>query len=953
MYHHSRRYIGFLLSVCGFGLLWAITAQAGLHPSYSAKAEIDTVEFYNTHSYDRSVPNPNDYLQYPVGKWPARYHEFVLYFQELAAFSDRLRIETHETTHEGRTLYNLFISSPENIRNLEAHREQMDKLADPRAGLSNSALSEALAGQPAFAWLGYSIHGDEISGSDAAIRLAYHLAAANDSATLHLLDNVIIIIDPCENPDGRERYLSMLETYKSHVPNYDSRSAQHGGVWPWGRANHYLFDLNRDWILLTQPETKGRVRTILEYHPVMVVDGHEMGSNATFLFSPPRQPINYNTPENVMKWYSIFRDDQAQAFDERGWPYYTGEWNEQWYIGYGSAWPTFFGTVGILYEQAGVDGQVVRQRDNYLLSYHEAINHQFTSSIANLQTVANNREELLRDYRSARNNIVTRGERSNLTFIFVPDEDELKMQRLISSLLTQGIEVHRAAEEFPVGDVTDIYQKKHSMKRFPAGTYLVSTAQPQGALAKAMLEFDLHLKPEFLEEERRELEKHGDTRMYEVSAWCVPMAYDVDAYMTTSRISVQQEPVTGPTATGGRVIDPGAQYGFIVDMQGEKTYRMLNGLFGEHVTVYASEKAFTIEGRRYRPGALVLRRRGNPDDLPNILTRLARETGVDVHGVNTGLSTEGSHLGAPTFRLLQQPKVAILTGAPLSFTSVGSLWFTIDRELEIPHSLLHMDEFMWTDISPYNVLVFPSAWGSGLQDRLGKRGKQKLEEWVEDGGTLILMGSSATWAADTSVALTQVRLKRQVLDKLEDYARALERELAAEDPEVDTMALWHPEEIEAEKSADEEAARQKKGQKEDAEELDKWQRRFRPGGVILRADVDTEHWLAFGMKERVPTMIWGSQAYLSKEPVATVARLTPEADKLRMSGLLWPEARERWAGTAYTTRERKGKGQIVIFAGDPNMRAYWYGTRKMFVNAVLYGPGFTSGFEPYSEESPE
>ncbi len=925
----------------------SMSVKAELHPSYSSKAVIDTVPFYDTSTYDQTVPKPNDYFTEPFGSWPSRYYEIRSYLKALADNSDRVLIEQHGTTHEGRTLVHLVISTPENIRNLDSLRTHMDKIAEP----ANTITDSDLESQPAFAWLAYSIHGDEMSGSDAAVAMAYHLAAANDSATLHLLENVVIIIDPCENPDGRERYLSMLQTYKSYVPNYDAQSLQHSGVWPWGRTNHYLFDLNRDWILLTQPETIGRVKTILKYHPVLGVDAHEMGAYATYLFSPPREPINYNTPDNVMKWYEVFRNDQARAFDEHGWSYYTGEWNEQWYIGYGSAWPTFFGTVGILYEQAGVDGGMVKQRDDYILTYHESVNHQFTSSLANLQTVANNRVALLRDYHNARQAIVNKGKKNGLTFLFVPDDDQVKMNRFIRSLIEQDIKVYKATEKFTVSSATDIYHTTYSSKQFPAGTYIVSTAQPQGALAKAILEFDLHLKKSFLEEERRELEKGRGSRMYEISAWSVPMGYNLDAYYTKSRIQVAQEPVTTLTEPTGQLTNSSARYGFLIDMEGELTYRILNSLFARGLYVYVSEKPFTVEGRAYKAGTLLLRKRGNPDNLPDILTRLAQEVGINVFGVNTGLSTKGSQLGAPTFRLLKQPKVALVFGSPFGNTSVGSMWFTIDKQLEMPHSLVSSNELLYTDLSPYNVLIVPSSWG-GLHQVLGKQGKQKLSEWVKNGGVLILSGSSAAWAADTMTALSQVRLKRQMIDKLDKYSRILERELAADSPVVDTMELWHPEKIPAEEqpAREDKAGGMGKMSKDEMQEYDRWQQRFYPRGVILAADIDTEDWLAFGLKKRMPVMSYTRNAFLAGESVKTVARLTPEETKLRLSGLLWPEARQRWAGTAYVTRERHGKGQIIMFAGEPFMRAYWYGTRQMFVNALLYGPGFTQGGAPYEKQ---
>ncbi|MCP4569564.1 MAG: hypothetical protein GY841_18460 [FCB group bacterium] len=918
------------------------TVIAGANPSYSAKAAVDTMPFYANGDYDPAIPRPDDFFENHIGQWPLRYHELIDYLKAVEAASDRIAVEIHGETHEGRPLFNVFVSSPERLGNRIELKEDLDRLADPRLVANSAELDGLIAGLPAVAWLGYNIHGDEVSGTDAAIRLVYQLAADRTEATRDLLDKLFIIIDPCENPDGRERYLSMLETYKSHVPNYDARSMQHDGVWPWGRANHYLFDLNRDWILLTQPETKGKTKTILTWHPQLVVDAHEMGSNSNFLFSPPNEPINHNIPNNVLKWYKAFSRDQAAAFDERGWPYYTGEWYEQWYPGYGSSWPTYHGAVGILYEQAGTSGLSVKQRDEYILTFHEAINHQFTSSLANLTTAAGNREALLRDYHQARKNIIAEGEKSGLQYLIVPDGDRIKTRRFFESIISQGIIVERAKGDFTVPVCTDIYLDSHKSKNFPTGTYIINTAQPLGALIKGALEFDPRLSYDFLKKERREIEKFGDSKLYEVSTWSVPLAYDMDAYYTTSGFKIETETVTEVLSGEGRLANPEARFGYVIDMEGEKTFLALTRIYSEELIVYCATKPFTLEGHSYHPGALVLRVRGNSKNLPTIMKNIVNEIGIDIYGVNTGLSTDGSQLGAGTFRLLSEPRIALVTGTPMDFGSVGSLWFTIDRELELPHSLIAATGLGQANLAPFNVLVLPSAWGNSFADMAGPVAKKKLADWVADGGTLICTGQSAVWAADSSTGLSQTRLKRQALDKLDKYELGLSRERQAEAPEVDTLALWYPEKVKKTKKSE----KAPKTDLKELEEIDKWQRKFRPGGVIMRADVDTEDWLAFGMKKRVPVMVYTRHALLANPPVKATARFADEND-LRMSGLLWPEARSRWAATAYATHERKGGGQIVLFATDPNMRAYFHGTRKMLATAILYGPGMAGAYPPY------
>jgi len=908
-------------------------AVTGVNPSYSEHVTPDTVPFYTGGDYDPSIPAPNDHLRHMVGQWPLRHGEMARYLEVLAAASDRVSLESYGESYEGRRLYNVFVGSPENLARRGQIRKGMALLADPERIASPRVRDSLISALPSVVWLGYTVHGDELAPCDAAVQLLYHLAAARDEATRLFLDSLLIIIDPLQNPDGRDRFVAMLDQYRSLVPNYDRRSLHHRGVFPWGRANHYLFDLNRDAILLRQQESVGRVATISAWHPQLVVDAHGMGHNDTHLFSPPDDPVHPGIPPSVMKWYDVFAADNARAFDARGWPYYTGEWHDAWYPGYGSQWSTFGGAVGILYETARVGGSSLRQSSGYLLTYHEAVNKIFASSLANLTTAARHRTALLTDYHDTRRRTIERGRESGLTFVFAPTDDDTKLRRFIEALMIAGIRVERATADFRVAKVTDVYGRTIRSKAFPAGSFLVREAQPEGALAKAILEFDPRLDIDVLRNERKALEKRGETEMYETSTWSLPLAYGLDAHWTTEFPRISVERVTTLLPNPGKLHNPGAQFAFIADMAGEKTYLLLNRLFADGISVYGSEKAFTVEEHLFKPGALVIRKRGNPDNVADLLADYAGSIGIDVYGVNTGLSSEGSLLGAPTFSLLRPTRAAIVSGPGMSYTSFGTIWFTLDRELQMPLSILEPWDLGEMDLSIYNVLILPSSWGP-LDRSLHPAATGKLSAWVEGGGTLIAVRQSAAWAADTARAFSQVRLKSQVLDQLSLYQTGLEREQQAEKPLIDTLALWHPEKVPPGEVEEKPSLPGGKA----ARQEDEWQRKFSPQGVYMQVNLDLEHWLAFGMTDRAPAFMDTRDAFMAMEPDTTVGRLAGE-NQLRVSGLLWPEARKRWANTAYLTRESKGRGQVILFAGEPDYRAYHYGTRQLLLNAILYGPG--------------
>src|SRR5262245_49258391 len=391
--------------------------------------------------YDTSIPTPDSVLGFELGERPARYDEVLRFAEALAAASPRVNLERYARSHEGRDLMLLVISSEANLGRLDAIRSDVAALADPRVPLGGSALAAKAKSTPAIAYMAYGIHGDELSSTDAAIRLAYELAAGETDDVKQLRDRLVVLIDPTENPDGRERILAMGTSYKGQVANPDPEALSHSGVWPWGRGNHYLFDLNRDWFALVHPESRGRADVLRTWHPQLVVDSHEMGFESTYLFNPPRDPFNPNLPSRTKVWWERFASDQARAFDAKGWSYYTREWADEFYPGYGSSIGLYQGAVGILYEQAGTDGQPVRKPSGRIERYADAVAHHFTSSLANLGTAAKNRRELLAAYRASRLEAVARGQRGPVrAFYIAPRPDPDRAERLALRLARLGIE---------------------------------------------------------------------------------------------------------------------------------------------------------------------------------------------------------------------------------------------------------------------------------------------------------------------------------------------------------------------------------------------------------------------------------------------------------------------------------------------------------------------------------
>ncbi len=966
-------------------------SSAQRHPADAAGPEVarlvasrvssPNAEFVDPATLDPSVPTPESVLGHSLGTGAVRYEPMVRYLKALDEASPLVTLTPYGETHEGRTLYFLTITSEAHHARLESIRAENKKLADPRLLSSPQEADAILDRLPGVAWLAYSIHGDELSSTDAAVFVAYRLAAGKDEFIRKLRDELVIHIDPLQNPDGRERYLNQLQHLTGKVSNWDDQALQHSGLWSAGRGNHYLFDLNRDWLMMVHPETRGRAARILQWNPHLLVDSHEMGSLDTYLFDPPREPYNIHLSELNLSWRRRFSADQARSFDRFGWSYYTGDWYEEWYPGYTNAWANLLGAVGILYEQAAVNAASVRQLGGTVLTYHEAVHHHVVGSFANLETLRANRRDILRDFLRDRQWSVGQAngpagqvvERS--VFLVAPTPDESRFRRFVDVLSRQGIEWGVAAEPVTATNVVDIWGEASVTKTLPMGTLIVRAFQPHRRLLSAMLEFDPHMSEAFLKEERSELENYRGSKIYDVTAWNPAMAYGLDAYWAGSVSDVGFRALSAPEARSA-FEKPG--YGFLVDGADGDVYRLLGRLLANSCTLRVAEKPFKIAGHSYRRGSLLLRNLENPEPLPAILSEAAKDLMVNLRGVDGALVQEGPDLGTNgRFPLLQTPRVALAAEWPIATTSFGWTWHLLDERCATRSSPFNIQHLGQMDLRKYNVIIFPDSWGGeALSGVLPTAMVGKLKSWVEAGGTLIAVGNTAAYLAGKDRGLTSVRLREEALDQLSVYDESWQKERAARHVKIEESAVWGagptsstpappskptapatPGTSEPPKPDAASAPSSPRPDVETLKRLDAWQRMFRPTGTLVAAEIDPDHWLTFGLHHNepsatayLPVLVSGPQAFLSMRPVATPVRLVDDrppaaqstelgGKRLRLSGLLWPESRERWRNTAYATVERIGAGQLILFSDDPMFRGYFEGSGRLLLNAVFLGPG--------------
>jgi hypothetical protein len=903
--------------------------------------------FFPGAEYDLSVARPDDFLGQPVGSRLASHDEMLAILGAIAGSSPRVTMEAYGRTYEGRPLVTLTITSPRNHARMEAIRATARELWDPRG--AGDDLEARLADQPAVAWMGYGIHGDETSASEAALPVAYHLAACTGPEMEALLDRTVIVLDPCLNPDGRERIRSMVVQTAGFRANLDNGAMQRGR-WPNGRGNHYLFDMNRDWMAGEAPETRGRWERLLDLPPQLFVDAHEMSGLDTFLFYPQSPPRNAHLPERLLHWQGVLADDAARVFDRYGWGYYTREWADALYPGYSDAWGSLTGAIGMLYEQGRTIGAPLERASGEVVAYRETVHGQAAVSLANLRTFAEHREEILRDYlahrRAACEPVTTPGQGA---YLVEPSADVEVDARLLRALLSQGIEVRRASEAFEASDVTGPLGDREATRRFPAGTWIVPAAQPQGAMVRAYLEFDPRLDAEFLQEERESIERGRGSKVYDVTAWCLGRQLGVKGHWA-SLPEVESTPAEPLRAPAGPTWEGDGAYAWVTDGADRRALRFAARAMELGLQVHVSDREFeAVVGRAGNEvgrvamarGSILLRRHENPEGVDDLVRRAAAESGAVVHGVVSGRGVDdGPDLGGGHFELCERPRVALLSNSPVSTTDFGHVWRYLDEDLGMPVTLVDAQRPRSVDLDRYNVLVLPPGSGSFARERA-----DELARWTRAGGTLIAIGSAGTALADPELGLSGNRLRRDVLGELDDYAWRTGRERAADEVVVDLEALYGaaadgpaPDRgetgVPAAAEPEEAPTTTPESTGPDAPEtLDRWRRRFSPAGVILRAEVDPESWLTAGVDGREMAVLFSGSSVLMST-VRPAIRLAPE-DRLRLGGLLWPEARARIADSAWLTDEPLGDGRVITFAVTPVFRGSWRATTRLLGNAIV------------------
>lgn len=919
------------------------------------------VQVFGQFDADPAVPHPDTLLGFPLGQQAASPEQIHAALLQWAQTSNRIRVIEYARSHQGRPLSVAIVSSPENLARLDETQASLDELADPRR-TSSARAGEILRSAPAVAFIAHSIHGNEHSGGDAALGLIYGLIASNEPAHLQRLSDTILLIDPLMNPDGRARAIADLRGFRGARPGYDGQSMARGTSWPYGRGNHYVFDMNRDWIFATQPETQGRLAFLKRWHPLVFIDAHEMGSDDTFLFSPARAPLNPHLSPRFMKFAEDFGREQAQVFDQHGWVYYSGEWNEGWYPGYSDAWGGLRGAVNILYEQARVADFGVRQANGQMQFHADGVARQLASAVASIDSMRARRSELLQAFWEDRNALVaTRGDYANGVYAIDVSQHPSRGRQLLRVLQMQGVEAQRINRNWTVD--AQGFDGRRQRTDVPAGSLLVSTRQPLGRLAATLMEFDPRIDRTSLQKEREALLRSGNGTIYDITAWSLPMFYGLPAWRIEASLPTQAETASIVDTQPGLPAD--SSVGWLLPGHDDSVLPVAARLLAEGIRPRIARKDLRFDGRDYPRGSLVVTRYDHShldaQHLSQKLTEASSDTAQAFVALRSG---EGPgdlpDLGGGEFALLQPAAVAVLGKGAVNPHAFGSVWHYLEHALGANPSLLDESAIAYTDLRAYRVIVLPERWGG----RLPQEVVDALKPWVEAGGTLIALGNATSGLAREE-GLSAARGLPDALKEPKPYRDQLAREWLAQSArsslEVDPYARGAASGRSAAFSLSPDA------ESLDADALaerDSWQMRFMPVGSFVATRCDDTHWLSFGCRGQLPVLVDSSTPLMAANGVEAPYRLgvwrtegspkpaehwsaygwagTPpgQALELRLGGLLWPEAQERLANTAWVTRESKGAGQIILFATNPAFRGASLGMQRVLGNAVVLGPGF-------------
>ncbi|GAB4092174.1 M14 family metallopeptidase [Flaviaesturariibacter terrae] len=813
------------------------------------------------------LQSPDEFLGYRLGTRFTPHHRIVQYFQAAAqAAPAQMRLQVYGSTNEGRPLLLAAVSSPENIARLDEIRQGNQRLAHMANGAATAA------GMPAIVWLSYNVHGNEPSSSEAALKTLFALLSKSNSEAQQWLKNTVVLIDPCLNPDGRDRYVNWYNSVVGKEYNASLSAREHAEPWPGGRVNHYYFDLNRDWAWQTQKESQARLKVYQEWLPHVHVDFHEQGINNPYYFAPAAEPYH----EVITPWQRRFQEtigrNHARYFDQNGWLYFTREVFDLFYPAYGDTYPLYNGAIGMTYEQGGgpAGGLAALTNTGDTLKLEDRVAHHFTTGMSTIETASKNAADLVKNFQEYYSNAVSGNFSEYKAFVIrYKPQDEQRIASLRALLDRNGIRYGSGSGAARGYSYASAREENVTLS---SRDLVVPAAQAKGALVRVLFEPNPRL---------------ADSVTYDITAWALPYVYGVDAYALRSLGALRLQDAARAAAADAVAGNRDA-YGYIIRWNGVGAAAVAARLLRSGIRVRFAQKPFTAGGNSFDRGSLIVLRNGQDPESWNALPAVAAEAGVELHPVTSGLVERGLDFGSSSVRPLLAPRVALLTGEGTSNNAVGEVWHFFEQVLDYPVTLVNSTDFARTDWSAFNVLVLPNGNYRFLND---KANVDALRAWVSKGGRLIAMESAVSQLAGLEWGLKQ-RKTDESADSKSNYTLLKKYE----DRERDEIPNFTP-------------------------------------GSIYRLDLDNTHPLAFGYPAYYYTLRQDDRSYefLGEGGwnVGVIKKDHPVA------GFVGNKLAPRLQDALILGVQEMGSGEVVYFADDPLFREFWENGKLLFANAVF------------------
>jgi len=809
--------------------------------------------FFSVSIFAQNLQSPSDFLGYNLGSQFSRHHQVVDYFEHVKSNKpQQVKLELYGLTNERRPLMLAIISSEENMKNLETIREDNLKNTGIKEGKPNST-------NIAIVWLSYNVHGNEASSTEASMNTIYKLLTEKKD----YLKNTVVIIDPCVNPDGRDRYVNWYNETASAPYNIDQQASEHSEPWPGGRVNHYLFDLNRDWAWATQIESASRLKVYNKWMPHVHVDFHEQGINEPYYFAPAAEPFH----EIISDWQRDFQTqigkNHAKYFDAKGWLYFTRERFDLLYPSYGDTYPTYMGAIGMTYEQGGHGraGLGILNDEGDVLTLVDRLTHHTVTGLSTVEMSSKHAEQLTLEFAKYFDN-------SNLnykSYILRGHPDKIES-------LTQLLDKHEIDYGFSRGGKVVGYNystSKQGQMNTTTNDLVVNTDQPKGKMVKVLFEPQTKL---------------SDSLTYDITAWSIPYAYGLDAIASKNMISNQKR------ITDIQIPSPNSNAtGYVIPWKSLQDAKFLAELLKHNIKVRFTEKPFKNQGNTYDRGSLIIVRGDNKlvEDFDQKVIEIATKYERYPTAITSGFSTSGPDFGSPDIKLVNPPKIALLSGENTSPYGYGAVWHFFEQQLHYPVTNINSDNLSSMNLSKYNVLIIPDGYyGSLLNDST----MSKLKTWIRSGGKLITIAG----ALNSFAGKDDFGLKRNQQEASENNDS---KRIKYADRERDyTKNLIT--------------------------------------GAIFKTDVDNTHPMAFGYEDTYFTLKLGSTSYSLLDNGYNVAYLGK--DPKNVSGYAGKDALKQLNNSLVFGEKRLGSGSIVYLVDNVMFRSFWENGKLFFVNSIFF-----------------